>query len=84
MCGRNNAGLATWKNMGRGRVIKWAYTKQRDELKPCPFCATAAIEQGKLADNSTDMHFRISCGNPFCSLDCATHTFAALKDAEYA
>jgi len=62
-------------------VSEWAYTKQRSELKRCPFCATSAIEQGKLADNSTDMHFRISCGNPFCTVDCATHVFASLDDA---
>lgn len=61
--------------------LTWAYTKQRDELKPCPFCGTKAIEQGKLADNTTDMHFRISCGNPFCALDCATHVFADLGNA---
>lgn len=62
-------------------MSKWAKTQQRDDLKCCPFCATAAIHQMRLADNSTDMHHRIACGNPFCSLDCATHVFAAEVDA---
>ncbi len=61
---------------------KWAHTKQRNDLKVCPFCGTKAIEQARLADNTTDMHWRISCGNPFCELDCATKIFAAKADAE--
>jgi hypothetical protein len=63
---------------------KWASSKQRDELKRCPFCDTIAIEQARLADNSTDMHWRISCGNPFCSMECRTIIFSSKRDAEEA
>ncbi len=59
-------------------------TKQRGDLKTCPFCGTAAIEQGREAESDTGMQWRIQCGNPFCELVCQTHVFAALPDAERA
>jgi hypothetical protein len=62
----------------------WAKTVQRDDLLPCPFCGTKAIEQMRLANNATNMVFRISCGNPFCSVDCATPLHAGKHDAEEA
>ena len=57
-------------------------SKQRDDLKPCPFCGTAAIEQGREADNGLGLQWRINCGNPFCELECRTIICAALSDAE--
>jgi hypothetical protein len=65
-------------------TTKWGETRQRDDLKTCPFCGTKAIQQGRLADNSTEQQWRVLCGNPFCTLDCATHVFAAITDAESA
>jgi len=62
--------------------LKWTGTKQRDDLKTCPFCGTKAIQQCRLADNSTDMHWRILCGNPFCFAICNSGCNAVLKDAE--
>ncbi len=57
-------------------------SQQRDDLKPCPFCDTAAIEQGRTtAESSTAVQWRIQCGNPFCLMECRTHLFAALRDA---
>jgi hypothetical protein len=64
--------------------MMWTGTKQRDDLKNCPFCDTAAVQQVRLADNSTDMQWRIGCGNPFCLVEPNTPPFAALKDAEWA
>jgi hypothetical protein len=66
------------------RMSKWAKTTQRDDLKRCPFCGTAAIEQMRLANSDTDMQFRILCGNPFCRVDCMTPVHAAKRDAEEA
>ena len=63
---------------------KWAGTKQRDDLKTCPFCDTPAVQQVGLADSDTGMQFRIGCGNPFCSVEPNTLPFAALKGAERA
>jgi len=59
-------------------------TKQRDDLTTCPFCATAAIEQGRMAESDTTTQWRIQCGNPFCEVVCQTRIFAALSDAERA
>lgn len=56
-------------------------TVQRDDLKVCPFCGTAAIEQGRMSGNDTATEWRIQCGNPFCSLICQTHIFASLSQA---
>jgi hypothetical protein len=60
---------------------KWGRTAQRDELKPCPFCGTKAISQGRLANNWTEEQWRIQCGNPFCLVMCVTQTFALFDDA---
>lgn len=60
---------------------KWGGTQQRDDLKPCPFCGTRAVSQGRLADNSTEQQWRIMCGNPFCTMQCMTHTCASFSDA---
>lgn len=51
-------------------------TTQRDDLKRCPFCGTAAIEQ------NTARGWRIQCGNPFCDMTCKTHIFFSLSQAE--
>jgi hypothetical protein len=64
-------------------MSEWAHTRQRNDLKICPFCGTAAIEQARLADNTTMMHWRISCGNPFCNLQCATNVCADKLNAEH-
>ena len=61
--------------------MNWGATQQRDDLKPCPFCGTKAISQGRLADNSTEQQWRIQCGNPFCTVQCVTNTFADYNDA---
>lgn len=63
------------------RLNNWS-TAQRDDLKPCPFCGTKAIEQGRLAESDTATQWRIQCGNPFCEAVCQTRVFAALSDAE--
>lgn len=62
----------------------WTGTKQRDDLKTCPFCNTRAVQQVRLADNTTSMQFRIGCGNSFCLVEPNTPPLAALKDAEWA
>lgn len=62
----------------------WAKTTQRDDLKRCPFCDTRPVEQMRLADNTTSMHFRIACGNPACLVDVATPVHADKHDAEWA
>lgn len=62
-------------------TTEWGATTQRDELKPCPFCGTKAISQGRLADDSTEQQWRIQCGNPFCLMVCTTNTFASFDDA---
>lgn len=59
-------------------------TAQRDDLKPCPFCGTKAIEQGRTANSDTSTQWRIQCGNPFCDITCQSHVFAALSQAENA
>jgi len=53
-------------------MTKWAGTRQRDDLKTCPFCGTKAIHQIRLADSDTDMQHRILCGNPFCYMEVRT------------
>lgn len=65
-------------------TLKWTGTKQRSDLKTCPFCDTAAVQQVRLADSDTDMQFRIGCGNPGCFVEPNTPPFAALEDAEWA
>ncbi len=63
-------------------MSKWAKTIQRDDLKTCPFCGTRAIQQMRLsATSDTDMHHRISCGNPFCAVDVATPIMASAENA---
>ena len=59
-------------------------TSQRGDLKPCPFCGTKAIEQARMANNSTATQWRIQCGNPFCEITCQTKLFAARSQAEKA
>lgn len=61
---------------------KWSGSRQRDDLKGCPFCGTAALQQVRLADNATNMQYRILCGNPFCHLECDTGPCASLHNAE--
>lgn len=63
---------------------KWTGTKQRNDLKNCPWCQTQAVQQVRLADSDTDMQFRIGCGNSFCAVEPNTPSFAALADAEWA
>lgn len=63
---------------------KWTGTKQRDDLKTCPFCDTAAVQQVCLADNDTNMLWRIGCGNPFCLVEPNTPPNAGLRNAEHA
>lgn len=62
----------------------WTGTKQRNELKPCPWCGTRAVQQVRLADSETDMQFRIGCGNSFCEMEPNTQAYAALTNAEWA
>lgn len=57
-------------------------TQQRDDLKPCPFCGTRAIEQGRMSESATATQWRIQCGNPFCQMVCQTQIFAARENAE--
>lgn len=64
--------------------VEWVGTKQRDDLKTCPFCGTKALQQVRLADSKTDTQYRIICGNAFCLVDVKTPPLAALKDAELA
>lgn len=60
-------------------------TVQRNDLKPCPFCGTKAIEQGRTSDISESAtQWRIQCGNPFCEVVCQTQVFAGLSNAERA
>lgn len=63
------------------RKETWS-TAQRDDLNPCPFCGTKAIEQARMADSDTATQWQIQCGNPFCEVICRTHICAALSDAE--
>jgi hypothetical protein len=64
---------------------KWAGTKQRDDLKTCPFCDTKAVQQVRLSDVSkTQMQFRIGCGNPCCFIYPTSQPFTVLRDAEWA
>jgi len=65
-------------------VNKWTGTKQRNDLKRCPFCQTSAVQQVRLADSDTNMQFRIGCGNSFCHVEPNTPPFASLPDAEWA
>lgn len=65
-------------------MSEWAKTIQRDDLKCCPFCGTRAIEQMRLANSDTDMQYRISCGNPFCAVECRTGVHAGKQNAEQA
>ena len=62
----------------------WSGTKQRDDLNGCPFCDTAAVQQVRLAENTTNVQFRIGCGNPFCSVEPNTPPHASLRGAESA
>lgn len=55
-------------------------TRQRDDLKGCPFCGTKAIEQAVPYASGT--LWRIMCGNPFCELDCATKPTNSLTQSE--
>ena len=61
---------------------KWTGTKQRDDLKSCPFCGTKAVQQVRLANSDTDMQWRIGCGNPFCGVEPNTPPYASLRNAE--
>ncbi len=56
-------------------------TQQRDDLDTCPFCDTAAIEQGRMAESDTATQWRIQCGNPFCAMECRTNICASIEDA---
>ncbi|PAQ03693.1 hypothetical protein LRP31_25650 [Mesorhizobium mediterraneum] len=62
----------------------WTGTKQRNDLKTCPFCNTKSVQQVRLAESDTDMQFRIGCGNVACFVEPNTPPFAALNDAEWA
>jgi hypothetical protein len=64
--------------------LPWAGTRQRNDLKTCPYCDTKAVEQVRLANNETDVQYRIGCGNSFCGVEPNTPPYAALKDAESA
>lgn len=61
---------------------KWAGTQQRNDLRKCPFCGTAAVQQVRLAESDTDMQYRIACGNPFCEAEPATPPRPMLVAAE--
>jgi len=65
--------------------------KQRNDLKGCPFCKTAAVEIehgappfAKTSGNATGRRWHIQCVNPFCPVDCQTRVFATLSGAEHA
>lgn len=60
---------------------KWTGTRQRDDLKTCPFCGTQAVQQVRIDD--PDVQYRIGCKNPFCSVELNTAPYAVLFDAEY-
>lgn len=61
----------------------WTGTKQRNDLKTCPFCNSKAVQQVRLADSDTDMQFRIGCGNMFCFVEPNTPPSASLSNAEH-
>jgi hypothetical protein len=61
---------------------KWTGTHQRDDLKKCPFCATPAVQQVRLAESDTEVQYRIACGNPFCEAEPATPPRPWLSSAE--
>ena len=63
---------------------KWTGTKQRNDLKRCPFCDTAAVQQVRLAESDTNMQYRIGCGNVFCFVEPNTPPHASLRGAECA
>ena len=65
-------------------TANWTGTKQRNDLKTCPWCNTTAVQQVRLADSDTDMQFRIGCGNVCCEIEPNTQPYAALADAEWA
>lgn len=75
---------AAQARMDARSVPKWTGTRQRDDLRTCPFCDTAAVQQVRLADNTTNVHYRIGCGNPFCSVEPNTPPSASLLSAEQA
>lgn len=65
-------------------MSKWTGTKHRNDLKACPFCGDKAVQQVRLAENDTNMQFRIGCGNVFCSVEPNTPPNAYLDAAEWA
>jgi hypothetical protein len=66
-------------------AVKWAGTKQRDDLKTCPFCGTQAVQQVRLSGvGDTDMEWRVGCGNSFCTVEPNTPPSASLTNAEQA
>ena len=65
-------------------LMKDATTKQRDDLKRCPFCGTNAIEKGITSDSPIGVRWQIMCGNPFCTVKCSTIVSASISQAEKA
>jgi hypothetical protein len=59
---------------------KYASTVARRDLKRCPFCGTIAVLQMRLCEHLPAQH-RITCGNPFCRVDCATWEHASAQGA---
>lgn len=63
--------------------MKWTGTKQRDDLKSCPFCGTACVQQVRMSDDRDDvLSYRIGCGNPFCLVEPNTQPSTTLRGAE--
>lgn len=66
----------------RRAAPEWSGTKQRDDLKDCPFCGTRPVQQVRLATSETGVAYRIGCGNSFCGVEPNTPPCAALQNAE--
>lgn len=64
-------------------MTKWTGTKQRDDLKPCPFCGTAAVQQVRMSDETdSQIGYRIGCGSSFCLVEPNTAPCTTLRGAE--
>lgn len=69
-------------NVAVGRESSAWTSRQRNDLKPCPFCGSQAMERARLYDNATATIWVIQCSNPFCMLICKTTECASLTNAE--
>lgn len=63
------------------RPLEWNHIMFREDLFPCPFCASTAQEEQK---GNKEREHRISCSDPHCAVGPHTHAEYGLEDAEVA